>query len=200
MFLGASGCLLAVLLGLIARFLLVRRRLVTWDQGLCTPLSPSLSLDGVERFLREREEAEGKLKPKLASSVSWANGRAERAELVVIFLHGFSAGVREIEPVDQKIASMLGAHLLRYRLTGHGLSDTEAACYAIRDRISHAILLRDVCTAFALGKLCGKKVVLCGCSTGATLAVWLASQPWVGEELAALVLVSPAWAIAKVRA
>ena len=54
------------------------------------------------------------------------------------------------------------------------------------------------------GKLLGRRVVLMGCSTGATLQMWLAAQPWVGEAvrggtLAALVLFSPGVQIAKVR-
>ena len=42
--------------------------------------------------------------------------------------------------------------------------------------------------AYALGKLVGRRVVLLGCSTGGSLAVWLAAQPWVKNELAALIL------------
>jgi pimeloyl-ACP methyl ester carboxylesterase len=49
---------------------------------------------------------------------------------------------------------------------------------------------QDAATAHALGLLLGRRVLLIGCSTGGTLALWLASQPWV-DGLVGLVLVSP---------
>ena len=49
---------------------------------------------------------------------------------------------------------------------------------------------QDAATAHALGLLLGRRVLLLGCSTGGSLALWLASQPWV-DGLVGLVLVSP---------
>ena len=60
------------------------------------------------------------------------------------------------------------------------------ACF---HRTTHAAA-QDAATAHALGLLLGRRVLLLGCSTGGSLALWLASQPWV-DGLVGLVLVSP---------
>uniref|UniRef100_A0A7S3FEZ7 Serine aminopeptidase S33 domain-containing protein n=1 Tax=Haptolina ericina TaxID=156174 RepID=A0A7S3FEZ7_9EUKA len=185
-----------MLLILLARLVLVRRLLATHDPSLSAPLPPSLTVEGVEEYLRERDEREAPLKPGGASNVRWAKGVREQAEVVVVFVHGFSAGVREVDPVDEQMAAKIGATLLRFRLSAHGISDLGRAGAALKVA-TRDVYLRDIAIAFALAKLLGRRVVLAGCSTGGSLAVWLAAQPWVGEELAALVLFAPGFAIAK---
>jgi len=194
-----SLTLLAIVAGILLfllRIIFVRRWLSSYDPSLREPLPPTLTIDGVEQYLREREQREEPLKPAAASSVQWAKRQGERTDLVVVFVHGFSAGTREIDPVDREIASQLDANLLRIRLSGHGIVDLDRAGAAM-DATGCKDLIRDVAIAFALGKLLGKRVVLLGCSTGGSLAVWLAAQPWVGDELATLILFAPAFAIAK---
>ena len=71
-----------------------------------------------------------------------------------------------------------------HRASRHALRST--ACF---HRTTHAAA-QDAATAHALGLLLGRRVLLLGCSTGGSLALWLASQPWVGG-LVGLVLVSP---------
>ena len=63
-------------------------------------------------------------------------------------------------------------------------------CAAPRASIAPHAAAQDAATAHALGLLLGRRVLLLGCSTGGSLALWLASQPWVGG-LVGLVLVSP---------
>jgi len=58
-------------------------------------------------------------------------------------------------------------------------------------------LMCDMACAFACAKVLGRRVVLFGSSTGGTLSVWLASQPWAAPDVAAIVLVSPAFALRK---
>ena len=93
------------------------------------------------------------------------------------------------------------SNLLRFRLTGHGYAPEEGKSgeelhrggVAVAERQSHLQLRRDAAAAFALGRLLGERVVLVGCSTGGSLAVWLSGQPWVQRKIAAIVLVSPAF-------
>jgi len=196
---------LAILLGLasvvvVLRFLAVRGRLSRYDPSLSAPLPPTLGIDGVEAYLQERDDRNAPIKPGCGSSVRWAPGaQGKQIDTVVIFMHGFSASPRECEPVDVKVAEELGAHLLRYRLSAHGYEgDLERAGMALRDDAGRDAYLHDMAVAFALGKLLGRRVIILGCSTGGTLAVWLAAQPWAQADIHALVLFSPAFAIAKV--
>ena len=184
----------------IVRFLVVRARLAHYDPSLRSPLPPSLAIDGVEAYLQAREDSVAPLRPSNGSFIRWVKGkRGKQVDTVVVFMHGFSASPRECEPTDIRIAEELGAHLLRYRLSGHGLAgDFSRAGVALRDSCGRDAYLHDMSVAFALAKLIGRRVVVVGSSTGGSLAVWLASQPWAQPDLAALVLFSPAFAIAKV--
>ena len=147
-----------------------------------------------------RDECEAPLQHLAGSSVTWANGSAERASLCIVYLHGWGASPLEIDPVDERVAASLGATLLRYRLTAHGLSPLERGANSLAEVQSAVQLRRDAATAHALGELLGERVVLFGTSTGGTLSVWLASQSWVraaaaNAELAAIVLTSPGFQI-----
>ncbi|KAL1526026.1 hypothetical protein AB1Y20_020847 [Prymnesium parvum] len=193
--------LLLLLAALCLRYLTVRARLARFDTpSLASPLPPSLSIDGVEAFLESREQLAAPLKPSCASSVRWAAGERTRRRVAVVFLHGFSASPRECDPLDARLALHLSAHLLRYRLSSHALSPAPRAALALRDALSRDALLADAAAAFALGLLLGEQVVLVGCSTGGTLATWLGAQPWAAPRLGALLLVSPAYGLAKVSA
>jgi esterase/lipase len=130
-------------------------------------------IDGAEAVIRWARTANG--------------GRAvrERTPLAVVYLHGFSATRQETAPLADTVAARLGANLFYARLTGHGRSGAALGEATATD------WLRDARTALAVGRMLGERVVLVGTSTGGTLATWLATQPDVGDALAALVLVSP---------
>ena len=174
------------------------REMRTPDAAFAAPLPPTLDIGGVEAYLAARESADEPLKQGAHSVVRWAAGRRDvRAKLCVIFLHGWSAGVEEIDPVDANVAAAADAHLLRFRLTAHGLLPTKRGGEAMRDHAHSRALRSDAATAFALGRVLGERVLLIGCSTGGSLAMWAAAQPWAQEALAGLVLISPAWQVAK---
>ena len=50
---------------------------------------------------------------------------------------------------------------------------------------------KDALEAIVIGRRLGKKIILVGTSTGATLAVWLAAQPSVAPLVHSLILLSP---------
>jgi len=153
----------------------------------------------VEEFLAKRDAREGPVKEGAESRVHWAAGAEGRCcATVILFLHGFSSSPRELDPVDAEVARASGAHLLRFRLTAHGLEPPERAGRELRSRATSAALLHDAMVAWTLAKLLGDRVVLFGFSTGASLSLWLAAQPdVVGTHLGAVILASPAFAINK---
>ena len=65
----------------------------------------------------------------------------------------------------------------------------------MRDEATCHALLNDAGVAFQLAALLGKRVVLVGCSTGATLSAWLAVQPWAAPLVTNLLLISPCFSL-----
>ena len=168
----ALCCALAAAALLVAAWLRKRTILRREPAGLDAPLPPSTRLGSVEDFLRARESAAALIAPGAESSIIWAAGRrGERADYALVFLHGWSASPPEIDPVDARIAAEIGAHCVRFRLTGHGLKPVDRGGDAMRDEASSDEFLRDAATAFAIGRLVARRVILVGCSTGGTLAV-----------------------------
>ena len=163
------------------------RRAVDPSQVLA-PATPAALAD-VEAFVARREGGHADLRPGAAARVTWADPQAPgRTALAVIYLHGFSATRQETAPLAARLAAALGANLFEARLRGHGRS---------QDALGEATAeqwLEDAAQALAIGRLLGERVVVVGCSTGATLAAWLAGDgraPGVG----ALILISPNFAI-----
>ncbi len=195
--LSAGIVALLVVFALLCKRKLLMNRLKRYDPALASPLPPGLAIDGVEHFLNERDAAEAPLVPLARSSVRWASGRNRQTDLCLVFIHGFSASSNEFHPVDTETATALGMNLLRFRLTAHGLRPLERAGESMREKISIGSLRRDAAVAFALGSLLGKRVVILGSSTGSSLALWLAAQPWAAPRLASLILISPGFAIKK---
>jgi esterase/lipase len=125
------------------------------------------------------------LRPQAQRRILWHDPASrQRTRYALIYLHGFSASPPEMAPMPQEVAKSLGANLYLARLRGHG-QDAEAM-----GRASANDWLNDAAEAYAIGERLGERVVVIGASTGATLAVWLATLPHV-ERLHALVLISP---------
>lgn len=108
-----------------------------------------------------------------------------QTDYAVLYLHGFSATRQELAPIPQQVAQALGANCYSTRLTGHGLG-SEALGEA-----TGGDWLKDTAESWQIACRLGRKVIVLGCSTGGTLAAWLAQQPSTQGQLAALVLVSP---------
>lgn len=119
--------------------------------------------------------------------IFWADSSKEKTHLSFIYLHGWSASRQEISPVVENVSAKLKANLFMTRLTGHGLG-TEGPT-----SITTQKLLLDAEEAFQVGKKIGEKVVFVGVSTGASLAIYLASryQYKNPQDIAALILISP---------
>lgn len=124
--------------------------------------------------------------PGTEKRILWADSASPRVtSLAVVYLHGFSATRQETRPLTERTARALGANAFLTRLRGHGRPGDALAEVTMNDWI------RDAAEAIEIGRRLGRRVVLVGVSTGATLAVWAAAQDRWREDLAALVLISP---------
>lgn len=144
-------------------------------------LSPDL-----DAWLTESESRFPDITPGTEKRIFWADSTAHAVTpLSLVYLHGFSATRQEIRPVTERAAGQLGANAFLTRLRGHGRPGDAMAEATLGDWIS------DAAEAMEIGRRIGRRVVLVGTSTGATLALWTAAQDRWRDELAALVLISP---------
>lgn len=150
--------------------------------------------DDLDLYLAQKEQHVPNLVPGTEKTIVWANPAARRqTEVALVYMHGFSATRKEVAPLCDELARALGANLFYTRLTGHGQDGNAMA------HISVDALLRDAVEALEIGRRLGRKVILVGNSTGATLAVWLALHD-TDQVIHSLVLLSPNFGLKKLRA
>lgn len=128
---------------------------------------------------------EAGIAPDLAARIDWAGAAGQQTDLALVYLHGFSASPAELQPVPERVAAGLGANLYVARLTGHAQGGEALAGARLTD------WWRDTAEAVAIGQRIGRRVVLMGTSTGATLAAEAARDPVLGQGIDAVVLISP---------
>lgn len=122
------------------------------------------------------------VRPGNESFVYWADS-GRQTEYSIVYLHGFSAGPMEGDPVHRNLARNLGYNLYVPRLAAHGLRDSNAF-----EALTPSTLIESAKEAIAVGKSIGKKVIVIGTSTGATYGIYLAAND---PDIAGLVLLSP---------
>lgn len=158
--------------------------LLAWPRPLPAPpstaIAPPDDLDAWIAGKQAQSRAEGAWDTAVERLV---RNRAGRAELALLYVHGFGATRGEGELVVDTLARERGANAWYLRLPGHG-STPEAHATA-----APAAYLREVGEALAAATLLGEKVVVIGTSTGGLLAAWAAAT-WP-ERVHALVLASP---------
>lgn len=152
-------------------------------------------LNQLDSYLEASESRFDEVVPGTERRIVWADPEAPtRAELSVVYLHGFSATHRETAPLTEDLAAALDANAYLSRLTGHGRTG-EALGAATADD-----WLRDTAEAMEIGRAIGRRVVVLGVSTGGTLATWAAAQPEWRADIAALILISPNYRVRDSRA
>lgn len=159
---------------------------VTLDE----PSGPTWSLpaevqapQAVAEWLATQEAKVPTIREGLASQIHMAQPSAPApTPRVLLFLHGFSASPLEVSPTFELVAAAQGANLMMMRLNGHGVSEEEMGAGKAR------AWMEDAENALVVAQRLGQKVVVAGSSTGASLALWLASRH---PELEAVVLLSP---------
>lgn len=158
-------------------------------EGWPGALPPPAPGDDLDDWLAAREALFDDLTPGTEKTIIWAGEPGARTDLAVIYIHGFSASRQEIAPVPERIAQALGANYFATRLAGHG---RDGAALAVASLDDWAL---DISEAVAIGRRLGDRIVLMGTSTGGSLATLAALEPeWQGD-IAALITVSPNYAL-----
>lgn len=142
---------------------------------------PPTSLSGLPQWVQDQDTSEDTVLPGNHSQLHWGAEPGRRTPLALVYLHGFSAGPMEIEPVMTQAAAELGANLYMPLLAGHGRGSDAMG----RARAEQWVA--ETRRAIQVGQLLGERVVVVGTSTGGTLAV-IEAPP---TELAGLVLINP---------
>ena len=80
---------------------------------------PALPGD-LDAWLAAAERSQQDIVPGTEKSIVWAHADRRRTPLAIIYLHGYSATRKEVEPLCDRLAAQLGANLYYTRLAGHG--------------------------------------------------------------------------------
>lgn len=145
---------------------------------------PVQSLAGLDAWLRSSEAAYSDIKPGNAKEIVWATPDHQRTPWAVVYIHGFSASRLETAPVTELVAKSLGANVFYTRLTGHGRPGPAMGEATVQDWMA------DTLEAVKIGQLLGERVLVISCSTGSTLATWLATSK-EARRVAAHAFISP---------
>ena len=180
-----KGALALILLRPIVFFLGPKPHFPVFDGKMAGVDWPLTALDSM---VQAHESVIPNLKPDNQARIIWADS-VRRTPWSVVYLHGFSASPMEGDPVHREFAARYGCNLYLARLPQHGIDDPESfKDVAPKDWVDGAK------EALAIGRLLGEKVILMSCSTGSTLAVYLAAEN--PEAVDGLILYSPNIAIA----
>lgn len=171
--------LLGIALGLALFWVWGPRDRLRGDAAMDLPADP-------QAWLAAREAG---VRPEVASSLHWAGPPGRRTDLAILYLHGFSASPGELRPLPEDLARALGANLLALRLTGHGLDGRALAAARADD------WWRDLIQGLTLARGMGRRVVVLGMSTGATLTALAARGAELGAMMDGVVLISPNFAL-----
>lgn len=141
----------------------------------------------LEQFVSARENDVDCLKPDTRARIVWADPDGKtRTSCSVVYLHGFTASQGEGYPTHLDFARRYGFNLYLSRLKGHGIDHPDAFT-----GLTPQHFIDSAAEAMAIGTRLGSEVILMGTSTGASLALYLASKAGREEFLRGLILYSP---------
>lgn len=145
------------------------------------------ALPELEKWVSHKEKIQKNLKKGTAAEIIWAYPpRKSKTSLSILYLHGFKASHGEGFPIHRNIAKKLHANLFLSRLHGHGLQvEVPYHNFNIKEFILSAQ------QAIEITQKLGNKVIIMGTSTGASLALYLASLEEYKKSIHSLVLYSP---------
>lgn len=149
-----------------------------------------LTFDNLDNYLKSSESKYSDIVDGAQKQVVWNNNIPVKTKLSIVYLHGFSASAKELDPLIENLSNKLGANTYYTRLRGHGRSDDAMAEATLDDWKT------DVLESYRIGKLIGDNVIFIGTSTGATLSTWLIAQnSFNDEDVIANILISPNFAV-----
>lgn len=149
-----------------------------------TPREVPPAVTQLDDWLARSEAAYPDIRSGLHKQVVWHGSPGQRTPWAVVYLHGFTASRLETTPLADTVAQRLGANLFYTRLAGHGRSPEAMGEPTVQDWLADAV------EAVRVGERLGKRVLVIGVSTGATLATWLGTRP-EGQGVTGYVLISP---------
>ncbi len=91
----------------------------------------------------------------------------------------------EISPICDELAKSVKANLYYSRPSGHGRSDDAMGEATVNDWIN------DTVESIQIAEKIGKKVIIVGTSTGASLTTWFLSNPDLSKNVEANIMISP---------
>ena len=141
------------------------------------------SLNKLDNYIAEQEAKVGDIKPDNESRIIWYGDSIAQTEYSLVYLHGFSAGHEEGDPVHTEFAKRYGMNLYLARIHDHGRASKD-----MFKNLTPKDLIDSAKDAIAVGALLGKKVILMSCSTGGTYSVMLAPQD---SRVHSLIMYSP---------
>jgi len=141
-------------------------------------------INQLDSLVKHNEKQAGAIKTDNEAKIVWADSVGQKTKYAIIYLPGFGASQGEGIPVHTNIADSLNANLYLARLKGHGLSKKDALVDLTSENY-----MASAMEAFSLGRKLGDKIILMGTSTGASQALYIASQ--FPNQIEALVLYSP---------
>jgi pimeloyl-ACP methyl ester carboxylesterase len=146
---------------------------------------PKVSTDllTLEKEVQAIEEANPQIKSDNQARIIWADSSKQKTRYALVYLHGFSSSQAEGAPVHQDFARRYGCNLYLSRLAGHGLKGDEL----FKDLTARQ-LVESAKEAIARASQLGDSLIVMGTSTGAALALYLASEH---PEFKGLILYSP---------
>jgi len=124
------------------------------------------SVQQLEQYVQQKESSIKNIKKGNAATIIWADSTKSKTEYALVYLHGFSASHEEGGTVHRQIAEHFGMNLFLSRLSHHGLEGVDGML-----ELSPQSLMDSALEAVAIGNCLGKKVILMGTSTGATLGL-----------------------------
>jgi pimeloyl-ACP methyl ester carboxylesterase len=148
-----------------------------------TPTTISIPLDSLDGWIAQQESRVKNLKPNNESTIFWVHDSIVKTEYAVVYLHGLSASRMEGNPVHYEFAKRYGCNMYLPRLQSHGIDVPDAL-----GDLTPENYLQSAKEAIAIGKEIGEKVIVMCCSTGGTLAFYLAAHD---PEIEALIAYSP---------
>lgn len=142
-----------------------------------------VGVEDLEAYISGRE-ASFPVKPDNEPKVLWGDSAGQPTEYVLLYLHGFSASRYEGYPITHNFVEEFKVNAYLPRLAAHGLMSAEPLL-----DMTPGNLYASAREALSVAHTLGKKVIIMGTSTGATLGLMLAAD--FPEQVSGLILYSP---------
>lgn len=126
-------------------------------------------LKHLEDSINQKEQSI-RLKPDNQARIIWATPY-QKTPYSMVYLHGNGASQEEGDPINEALAARYGCNLYMARLEDHGLEGDN-----LLEHIDPLRWMQSALDAIAIGKALGEKVIVVSCSTGSTLALYLAAR------------------------